>query len=102
MNNRISIHSEEHVISDIPINKKSKLLPINILVFRIGVGGVIKNSKPCKHCLEFMQQCPKIKRYYIKNIYYSDENGKIIKESFDDLYKKRNEYVSSYYKYITN
>ena len=67
MNNNYSIHAEVSAISQMFHNKK--LLELcDIYVVRIApavYGNCLKNSKPCKSCSKF------IKKYNIKNIYYS-------------------------------
>lgn len=48
---------------------------------RIHKTDTIGNSKPCSLCYRFMK-----KSYLnIKNIYYSDGNGNIIKEAFNQI-----------------
>lgn len=36
--------------------------------------GLLKNSRPCNHCVE------SLKMFGIRNIYYSNDHGQIIKE----------------------
>jgi deoxycytidylate deaminase len=67
MNNNYSIHAEVSAISQMFHNKK--LLELcDIYVVRIApsvYNNCLKNSKPCNSCSKF------IKKYNIKNIYYS-------------------------------
>lgn len=61
----------------------------NLLVFRIDKKN-IKNSKPCLNCLKYINKS-KLK---IKNIYYSNSDGGINKESFEHLLKNT-DWISS-------
>ena len=51
---------------------------LSIVVIRWN-GEYIKNSKPCKHCCEYM------KNLGIKKIIYSDDNGNMIREKISEL-----------------
>ena len=48
----------------------------------------LQNSKPCVNCIRMMKTLPEKKGYRIKNIYYSDNNGSIIKTSIKNLEKE--------------
>lgn len=77
MNNNYSIHAEVSAISQMFHNKKI-LEFCDIYVVRIAPSlydNCLKNSKPCLSCSKF------IKKYNIKNIYYSTNYY------FDELYK---------------
>jgi deoxycytidylate deaminase len=45
-----------------------------MLVIRVSKTGVINHSKPCINCINYLHL------FGIKEIYYSGENGEIIKE----------------------
>jgi hypothetical protein len=47
---------------------------LEILVIRVDKDGLLKNSRPCNHCVE------SLKMFGIRNIYYSNDHGQIIKE----------------------
>jgi hypothetical protein len=81
---------------DAPTNKK-KLINIDIIVIRTSKTGLLGMSKPCSHCLLLMQTLPNKKGYIIKNIYYSNANGDIIKTSIDKLLLE-DLHISSYYR----
>jgi len=52
-----------------------------IIVVRIGRDGLIKNSRPCNHCLDIME------KYRIKKIVYSTDNGSFNTEKPTDMEK---------------
>ena len=81
-----SIHAERSAIDNLPSQKK--ISNINILVIRFSKTGKICMSKPCCNCINFMSTYPSKKGYNIKKIYYSDENGNIVKTN---LYKLKNQ-----------
>tara|TARA_Y100000389_G_C17365140_1_gene465887 strand:- start:115 stop:600 length:486 start_codon:yes stop_codon:yes gene_type:complete len=56
----------------------NKLKKCNLLVLRKMADGSIGNSKPCNNCLKSLSP-------YIKYIYYSDEEGDIIKDTIHNL-----------------
>lgn len=64
----------------VKINKKKKT--VDIIIIRINKNGVLKNSKPCVKCLNIMQKSTNMK---IKNIYYSNKEGEIIKTKLNVL-----------------
>jgi deoxycytidylate deaminase len=60
--------------------KKIKLdSNLKLIVIRINNQGLLRGSKPCCHCLE------SLKMFGIKKIYYSTDEGKILKFSIDQI-----------------
>ena len=53
--------------------KKNK--SYDIVVIRVDKNGILKNSRPCYKCIEWMLNC---RQYKINRIYYSDTNSNII------------------------
>ena len=49
------------------------------MVLRVNKSGYICNSKPCENCIQYMNTILRKRNYIIKNIYYSNEFGDIIK-----------------------
>jgi len=81
-----SIHAEYDAISKLlPLKKKKKLESIDILVIRVSRINNIQMSKPCYNCIQIMKILPEKKGYKINNIYYSDNNGEIIKTNIKCL-----------------
>lgn len=72
-------------------NKRNvkRIKRVDLLVIRLGRLGDYRSSKPCEKCLETLY---KMESYKVRYIYYSTENGTIVREKFKDLYDKRHEY----------
>lgn len=71
-------------------NRKA-CVKMDMIVIRINDRGQLRNSKPCSKCLEIMNVSRSCR---IENIYYSTNNGEIIKEKFVDLFERRDQYVT--------
>jgi tRNA(Arg) A34 adenosine deaminase TadA len=73
-----TIHAEISAMQNfLKKNKKTcdrMIKKISLIVLRVNRYNELVNSKPCYHCLEYL------KNIGIKNIYFSDDNGNIIKE----------------------
>lgn len=52
---------------------------LEMFVIRVNAKGNLVNSKPCNSCIYYMQL------YGIKSVYYSDENGEIVREKLLDI-----------------
>ena len=50
-----------------------------MFVIRVNSKGNLVNSKPCNSCIYYMQL------YGIKSVYYSDENGEIVREKLMNI-----------------
>lgn len=80
------IHAEcDAILKLMPLKNNKKLESINLLVIRLSVKNKIQSSKPCWNCIETLKTLPQKKGYKIENIYYSDENGNIIKTNLKKL-----------------
>ena len=87
--NQPGIHAEHDAINRLkPLQRKKHLQLINILVIRLSKNNKIQNSKPCANCIKNMKTLPEKKGYKIRNIYYSDDNGEIVKTSLKNLEKE--------------
>ena len=92
------VHAEQDSIAKLPsLKKKKRLKNINILVIRLSGRNKLQTSKPCHNCINVMKMLPIKKGYNIQNIFYSNEEGNIIKTSLIDLDKEEHFY-SKYYK----
>ena len=90
--NMPSSHSEVMALNAI---KHYKNLPrkLDILVIRFNKYGEIRQSRPCLHCLKYMNHyCQKYK-FNINNVYYSTSQDSIIKEKFNDLLKSKHQHI---------
>ena len=98
--NEPGVHAEHDAINKLkPLERKNHLETINLLVIRISKHNKLLNSKPCANCIQNMKNLPKKKGYNIKNIYYSNENGDIIKTSLRILEKEDLHYSRFYRQY---
>jgi deoxycytidylate deaminase len=82
-----------------PCNKYTHLISkkLEILVIRLDKQGNLKNSKPCKHCLETL------KKFNIKTVYYSTDEGKIEMERIRDCSTDHYSHGQKrYYKIVKN
>jgi len=50
-----------------------------MVVIRINGKNELVNSKPCENCIYYLRL------YGIKNVYYSNENGEIVKEKITEI-----------------
>lgn len=96
--NEAGIHAEHDAINKLkPLEKKKTFEPINLLVIRFSKNNKLQNSKPCANCIENMKILPKKKGYIIKNIYYSNDYGEIVKSNLKKL-DSEEKHFSRYYK----
>lgn len=80
------VHAEYDALSKLePLRNRKRLVSINLLVVRLSSKNKIQSSKPCHHCIEMMKIFPAKIGYTINNIYYSHENGSIIKTKLSTL-----------------
>ena len=75
-----STHAEIDAIEKIK-NKKNKPKKVDLLVIRLTKSGLLAESRPCYHCLHFMERS----NINIKNIYYSTSNGTIAREKLFEM-----------------
>lgn len=92
------IHAEHDAINKLkPLTRKKHLQNINLLVIRLSKNNKLQNSKPCANCINKIKILPEKKGYKIKNIYYSDDDGKIVKSNLKTLENDELHY-SRYYR----
>lgn len=92
-----SIHAEHDAISKlIPLKKKKKLESIDLLVIRVSRIYNIQMSKPCYNCIQTMKILPEKKGYKINNIYYSNNDGEIVKTNLKCLENSEYHYSKFY------
>lgn len=96
--NEPGIHAEHDAINKLkPLYRKKRLESINLLVIRFSKNNKLQNSKPCVNCIQNMKNLPEKKGYKIKNIYYSNDNGDIIKSSLQILESEK-PHLSRFYR----
>lgn len=97
------IHAEHDAIRKlIPLKRNKKLVNINILVIRLSGKNKLQSSKPCINCINMMKTLPVKLGYKIQNIYYSNENGEIIKTSLTSLDNEDKHYSRFYRRHNIN
>jgi hypothetical protein len=106
-NNKIlspSIHAEHNVLLKLKtLNKnKNKKETINLLVVRFSKTNKIQSSKPCSKCIKMMNIIPYKKGYKIKNIYYSNNDGNILRTTLSELTNDENKHVTKFFRKIKN
>ena len=87
-----STHAEVSAIKRLPHNFSKRTRFVTILVIRTDAAGKLQNSKPCALCLKHFAAIKK-NRWGISTIYYSDENGNIIKDNFRNMNVCNDKYV---------
>ena len=90
------IHAEYDAIRKLLPIKNKRLTNINILVIRISGKNKLQSSKPCVNCIECMKQIPARLGYKIQNVYYSNENGEIVKSNIKNLENEEKHYSRFY------
>jgi len=80
-------HSEVNAILKLRFRREKLKNPIKIsaLVIRVSSTGELGMSKPCAHCTISLFKLPRKFGYVITDIFYSDENGNIIKTNINEL-----------------
>ena len=97
------IHAEHDAIRKLlPLKNKKRLKAVSILVIRLSVKNKLQSSKPCSNCIEIMKTLPIKIGYKIKDVYYSDNEGNIIKTNLNNLDNEEKHYSSFYRKKHTN
>lgn len=89
-NLRLSTHAERACIDNLQIiQKRRKLVKIDLYVGRYGIKNQFLMSKPCMKCIQYMNNnIIMSKGYKLINIYYTNENNNITKTN---LYNLNNE-----------
>jgi hypothetical protein len=80
-----SIHAEVAATMRLPTNPRRRIQWLNLVVIRVNPSGELRQSKPCQDCIVYMHTHIAEKGYRIRDVYYSDSTGRIIKERFSDM-----------------
>lgn len=99
-----SIHAEEDVIRKMErkytdkVNKKNKK-KFNLIVIKVSRNGEnVGMSRLCEQCVLRVYNLSSTSGIKIKYIFYSDENGNIIKSSPSKLFNRNDQHITSYLK----
>lgn len=74
-----TIHAELSVFKHFP---KKCVKGLDILVIRVNKQCSLRNSRPCDHCIEYLQ------RIGIRKVYYSTDCGQIVSEFVTNMIKQ--------------
>lgn len=91
-----TIHAEISLMKK--LKKVNKNMKIDILVIRINRNGTLGMSKPCKNCIEIMNNIAYTKGYIIDKVYFSNYDGEITCLKFTTLKEEKNKHISKYFK----
>ena len=100
-----SIHAEMDAFRTLPKNHHKIQKKIFVFVTRFTlINNTIhlKLSKPCLHCIQYMDHISKIKNYTIKKIFYTDEYQNIVHTDIQQLYLEKNPYISTFFRINKN
>ena len=98
-----TMHAETNVINKVSKKHREKAKKRNkyvydLIVIRVSASGcTLGNSLLCKHCIHSILETPKRTGIKIRKIYYSNEEGEIIKTTPLQLSLIESPYVSSFY-----
>ena len=99
-----SVHAEIHACKKVAKKHKDKLKKkhkktYNLIVIRTSKSGSnLGMSRLCERCVLGVNNISKNSGIKIKKIYYSDENGEIIKTSLQKMMLMEDHHISSYYR----
>lgn len=103
-NTPIYTHAEMDVIRKIYNNKpflnsSKRIDKFDVLVIRVSKIGKLGSSRPCYHCISGMMSTPIVKINYV---YYSTNDGIIVREKLDRMLESELTIVSTGWKIYTN
>lgn len=90
-----SIHAEMNAVNKLP--KYNKKLKKNLLLIslRYGKDGKMRNAKPCRECVKYVNKQVQIRGYNLKTVIYSTNDG-LIKTDFKIMFENMDKcYLSS-------
>lgn len=95
-----SVHAEMDAFRT--IQKNNQKIPKKIYVFVTRFTLIndtihLKLSKPCMHCIKYMQSVSRMKNYTIQKIFYTDEQQNLVSTNIHHLMHEK-PYISSYFR----
>ena len=91
------IHAEYDAIRKlVPLRRNKRLVNVDMLVIRVSGKNKLQSSKPCAICIKTMKELPTKLGYNIKNIFYSNDDGIIIKTTINELENEEKHYSRFY------
>lgn len=74
---------------------------IDLIVVRFSGEKRLQSSKPCAHCISFMNSDFVCRRgYCIRNVYYSDSTGEIRNDTLVKLTNEEKKHISRKYRHV--
>jgi len=98
-NSQITTHAEMDCVKKLAFKMsrcRKRFVETDMIVLQINKLGGLKNSQPCLHCATELYKNKKIK---IKNLYFSNEDGNIVKHDFEVWYHMTTHHISSGWQY---
>lgn len=77
---KATTHSEGMAIANLPFNR-GKEITVDVMILRVSPNG-LKESHPCKNCAK---ELANIKGYRVRNVYYSNSDGEIVKDKLEKI-----------------
>lgn len=84
-NDRISTHAEMNAIYRIPRNR-GKLIPVDMIIFRINRHLELRDSMPCSLCMGCIQNTLFRAGYVCRVVWFSTHQGIFTGKRFDELH----------------
>jgi len=79
------LHAEIDALRKIKKTPDKRPREVNIFVIRVNKIGDISLSQPCCNCIKKMDKFQKYKNIKIKNIFFSENNKKLIRVSYSNI-----------------
>lgn len=88
------LHAEEAILEQLEqlLGEVINIEIIDLIVIRTNKHNELRNSKPCKRCLEYMYKFQLETGIQINNIIYSS-NNEILSMKYNDLYESPEQHI---------
>ena len=88
-----SIHAEHDALMKL-LKYKNRPNVLDLIVVRYSKTGKLGASRPCYNCIKKLEYCVKKYNINIHSIYYSTQEGYIIKEQLKNMLESETTYIS--------
>lgn len=81
-----TIHAEIDALFKLKTKIKTRE-KVDIIIIRLSNynNEILKNSKPCNHCIIHLKKYHESTKIFINRIYYSNEHGEIVHDTLDNI-----------------
>lgn len=93
-----TVHAEQNALQKLPDRRDRGVRKVNLVVIKTSRTGLLGLSKPCLHCLMYLEKYAPMRGYKIEWVYYSDAAGMMIRLKFRHLVQSPDQHVSSYFR----